>query len=83
MTESLAYESWPLYEERWLVKEEYHIPIQINGKVRDTVVAPVGCSQKEVFAISKRSSKIQKYINGKTVERVIFIKNRIMNIVVR
>ena len=83
MSESLAFEKWPVYDEKLLVKEEYQIPVQINGKVRDNITLPVGCSQEEAFERSKQSEKVRKYIDGKTVVKVIFIKNRIMSIVVR
>ena len=83
MRKSLAYESWPRCEERFLAKEEYQIPVQINGKVRDNIAIPIGCTQEKAFALSRQSRKILKYIEGKKIVRVVFVPNRIVNIVVR
>jgi leucyl-tRNA synthetase len=81
-SETLAYEKWPEYDEALLVKNEVKIPVQINGKVRDNIIIPTGCSQDDAFIFAKGSAKIQKYLAGKTVRKVIFINNKILNIVV-
>lgn len=80
---SLAYERWPDYDESKLVKDTYMIPVQVNGKLRDNIPVPNGCSQDEAFSIAKESTKIQKYIDDKTIAKIIFVQNKILNIVVR
>ena len=80
---SLAYENWPVYDEALLTKKEYRLPIQVNGKLRDNVTVPAGCTKEEAIAASRKSPKIQKYLNGKTLVKTIFVRDRILNIVVR
>jgi len=80
---SLAYEPWPEYDETKLVTESYQIPVQVNGKVRDNITIPQGSDQDQVFALASESTKIQKYLGNKEVVKVVFIQNKIMNIVVR
>ena len=80
---TLAYEPWPEYQESKLVKTEYTIPVQINGKVRDNIIISEGCGQDEALKIAESSAKIQKYTDGKTIAKVIFVEKKIMNIVVR
>ncbi len=81
--ETLAYEPWPEYDESKLVKTEYELPVQINGKMRDSIQVPMESEQEAVLSLAKESSKVQKYIEGKSIVKVIFVKNKILNIVVR
>lgn len=80
---TLAYEPWPDYDDSKLDKKEYQIPVQVNGKVRDNITIPEDCTEDEALEIAKESYKIQKYINGKSINKVVFVKNKIMNFVVR
>ncbi|MCG8334925.1 MAG: class I tRNA ligase family protein, partial [Proteobacteria bacterium] len=81
--ETLAYEPWPEYDESKLVKTEYELPVQINGKMRDSIQVPMESDQNAVLNLAKESSKVQKHIEGKSIVKVIFVKNKILNIVVR
>jgi leucyl-tRNA synthetase len=81
--ETLAYEPWPEYDESKLAKTEYELPVQINGKMRDSIRVPMESEQDAVLTLAKESSKVQKHIEGKSIVKVIFIKNKILNIVVR
>ncbi len=81
-SQSLAYENWPVYDENLLVKNEVKIPVQINGKVRDNIMIPSDISQDEAFELARKSLKIQKYLESQTIKKVIFINNKILNIVV-
>jgi len=80
---SLAFEPWPQYDEKKLVTETYQMPVQINGKVRDNITIPQGSDQDQTFAIAIKSPKIKKHLNDRNIVKVVFIRNKIMNIVVR
>ncbi|MBU2648549.1 class I tRNA ligase family protein, partial [bacterium] len=80
---SLAYEPWPRYDDTMLLNETYQIPVQVNGKVRDNITIPNDSEQDQVFLMAKASSRVQKYIDGKKVIKVVFIQNKIINIVAR
>ena len=80
--DGMTYKDWPSYDESLLVKKEIKIPVQINGKVRDNIIIPAGCSQDEALEGAKQSTKVQGYLEGKTIRKVIFINNKILNIVV-
>ncbi|MCP4295988.1 MAG: leucine--tRNA ligase [Proteobacteria bacterium] len=81
-SQTLAYENWPVYDENLLVKNEIKIPVQINGKVRDNIMIPSDITQDEAFELARKSLKIQKHLESQTVKKVIFINNKILNIVV-
>ena len=59
------------------------IAVQICGKLRDTVQAPVDSDQATVEALAKASEKIAKAIDGKQIVKEIYVKNKIFNIVVK
>lgn len=80
---SLAYEPWPQFDEALLVSETCLIPVQVNGKVRDNVTVPQDSDQEQVLTEAKESAKVQKYIDGKDLVKVIYVPKKIMNIVVR
>ncbi len=80
---TLAYETWPIFDEKMLVKNEYTIPVQVNGKLRDNITVQKGISQEAAFQIAKNCPKVKKHIEGKSIVKIIFIKNKILNIVVR
>lgn len=80
---TLAFEPWPQYDETKLVMEAYQIPVQVNGKVRDNITIPQGSDQEQTLVIAMESNKIKKHVAEKEVVKVVFIQNKIMNIVVR
>ena len=82
-THRLYTEPYPTYNEEALKREELEIPVQINGKVRGKIVIPFGASQGEVFEIAKQNPNISKYLEGKEVKKVIYVPNRLLNIVVK
>lgn len=57
--------------------------MQINGKLRGTVVIPTGAEKEEVFAIAKADSRIASLTEGKTFVKEIYVPNRVVNFVVK
>ena len=80
---TITYEAWPTYDETKLVEDTIEIPVQINGKVRATISISVGASQDDVKNTVHQNSNIQSQIDGKTVVKEIYVKNKIYNIVAK
>ena len=80
---TIAYETWPTFDESKLVEDEIEIPIQINGKLKATVNMPVNCSEDTAKDLVHASQIVKSQIEGKTVIKEIFVKNKIYNIVVK
>ena len=80
---TITYEAWPTYDETKLVEDTVEIPVQINGKVRATVQIGVEATEEEVKNIVHENKNIQAQIEGKTVVKEIYVKNKIYNIVVK
>ena len=81
--DTITYESWPTYDEAKLVEDTVEIPVQVNGKVRATVQIAVDASEEEVKNIVHENANVQTQLEGKTVVKEIYVKNKIYNIVVK
>ena len=81
-SKTLAYEPWPTYDERKLVINEIHIGVSINGKVRDTILLSKGATQEEALSVAMSSEKIQKWLEGHQIRKIIYVPGRILNLVV-
>ncbi|MBU3925329.1 class I tRNA ligase family protein, partial [Patescibacteria group bacterium] len=80
--ESIFEQSWPKYDPRLVSEEEIELVIQINGKVKDRIKAAADISEDEAKKLALESEKIKKAIDGKGVKKVIFVKGRLINVVV-
>jgi leucyl-tRNA synthetase len=80
---SIHRQAWPEVDQAAAAAEERELPIQVNGKLRDKVMVPVGISDAEVEAIVLAREKVVAALGGKTPDRVIHAGGRLVNIVVR
>jgi leucyl-tRNA synthetase len=79
--ETLAYESWPSYDERKLVVAEIEVAVQVNGKMRGKVIVSKDASQDEVQAEAVKVPAVEGQISGKTIRKVIYVAGKLINIV--
>lgn len=79
---SIAYEPWPAYDESKLVMQRAVIVVQINGKVRAKFETAQDAPKEELISQAEKLPEVQKYLEGKTIRKVIAIPNKIVNIVV-
>ncbi|OOC45324.1 leucine--tRNA ligase [Thermosipho sp. 1074] len=76
-------EKWPSYDESALQVDEVTIIIQINGKVRGKILAKVDTNEEDIKKLAFENPKISSYLKGKDVVKVIYVKNKLLNIVVK
>ncbi len=76
-------QSWIEFDESALQKDETEIVVQINGKVKDKMMISAGLSDDEIKEAALSSAKIAEFIEGKTVAKVILVKGKLVNIVVK
>ena len=82
--EGLCCESaWPAYDESKMVDEEKTIAVQINGKLRDTVVVPAGSDKDAVLAAALQSRKIAGYAEGMDIVKVIHVPDKLINLILK
>ena len=82
-TTSVFNEKWPVFDPQALVKDEVEIAIQVNGKVRSRINVASGLDDEAIKSIALEDETIKANIEGKTVIKVIVIKGRLVNIVVK
>jgi leucyl-tRNA synthetase len=79
---ALSYAPWPRFDPVLLVENEIEIPVQVNGKLRDVIKVPVTATNAELEALALKNEKVQSFIQGKTVKKVIVVPKKLVNIVV-
>ncbi len=77
----IADAAWPEVDPALLVDDEVTIAVQVNGKLRDTLVFPKGAPKDEVEAAALASEKIVRLLEGKPPRKVIVVPDRLVNIV--
>ena len=83
--QTIAYEKWPEFKEEYLVEDSIAYPIQVNGKVRANIEVSADKAKDKDFVISvaKEQENIQKYLDGSTIVKEIFVPERIINFVIK
>jgi len=79
---SVHLQSWPKYDESILKESTITLPIQINGKVRANIDIDVTATEDDVKKLALKMDNVKKYINEQEIKKIIYIKNKILNIVV-
>ena len=73
---------WPEHEERFLIEDEVEIPVQINGKLRDTVTVKKHAGADEIVAAARARAKVIEHLAGREVRKHIVIPGKLINFVV-
>ena len=73
---------WPKYDEKIIKEEKINLVIQVNGKKRNLIRIEPDKSEEELFEIIRNDEKIVKYIQNTVIKKKIYIKNKLMNIIV-
>ena len=74
---------WPEYDEEKTVDSSVEIAVQINGKVKSKITIPMDADEDSVYEAVMADEKIQKATDGMNIIKRIYIKNRLMNIIVK
>ncbi|HUR15770.1 MAG TPA: class I tRNA ligase family protein, partial [Candidatus Limnocylindrales bacterium] len=80
---SIHQQRWPSFDASLVAETEIELPIQINGKLRDVVHMPAGLSEIEIEQIVMSRDKVQAQLAGMEVVRVIHVRDRMVNVVVK
>ena len=79
---SILNASFPALENKYLIEAEKEYPISINGKLRTTITISLDAPQDEVEKIVLENEIIQKWVEGKTPKKIIYVKGKMVNVVV-
>jgi leucyl-tRNA synthetase len=79
--ESLSYAPWPQFDPALLVEATLEIPVQVNGKLRDVIRVATNASRADLEAAAKASTKVQQFLAGLTIKKIIIVPNKLVNFV--
>jgi leucyl-tRNA synthetase len=74
--------SWPAFNPELAKDDSIEIPVQVNGRVRGRVTVAAGAEQVEVLRLAEADPSVAAHLDGKTIRKVIFVKDKLLNIVV-
>ena len=75
-------ESWPVPNENFLVSNEVDFIVQVNGKSRGKLIIDIDASEDDVKSMSMKIENVAKYLEGKEIKKIIFVKGKLINFVV-
>ena len=79
---SLPYANWPKFNPALFIESEMEIPVQVNGKLRDVIKVPANADNAALEAAAKASEKVQSFIAGKTIKKIIVVPKKLVNIAI-
>ncbi len=81
--DGITYAPWPTFDESKLVRSQVTMAVSVNGKLRGTFEADVEAEEEELRKQALTLEGVQRNIEGKEIVKIIIVKGRIVNIVVR
>jgi len=79
---TVAYEPWPRFDESLLVEDSIEFPVQVNGKLRGHIDISPETSAAEIEELALACEKVQQFLSGKEVKKIIVVPNKLVNIAV-
>jgi len=79
---SISKEDFPVYDEKYLVEENWEYPVSFNGKLRFKITLPLDITDKEIEEAVINDEKTQKWLRGERPKKIIIVHKKIINVVV-
>jgi len=80
---SIHKQPWPKYDPEVAKEDEITIPVQVNGRLRDTVKVSADADKETILTAAKNSEKVKNFTSGKQIIKEIYVPNRLVNLVVK
>ena len=74
---------WPMHDESKIVFDTFELVAQVNGKVRATMEAPTDLPKEDAIGMAMSHENVQRFIEGKTVRKTIYVPGKLVNIVAK
>jgi leucyl-tRNA synthetase len=81
-TTSVFDAAWPTWDDALTVEAEVEVPVQVNGRTRSRIQVPRGAGEEAVVALALRDQAVQRFTDGKEIRKRIYVKDRLLNLVV-
>ncbi len=72
---------WPIAEDKYLISSEMVLPVQINGKKRDEIKVAIDADKDTILNIAQEARLVKPHLEGKNIKKLVYVPNRIVNIV--
>ena len=82
-SESIFKQSFPQHNNQFLQLDEIKMAVMINGKRRDEITVSASSTQEQVLSIALDSGKVQKQLEGMQIIKQIFVKGKLINLIVK
>ncbi|SQI18854.1 leucine--tRNA ligase [Corynebacterium jeikeium] len=82
-SEGITYESFPEWDEKWLVDDTTELPVQVMGKLRGRINVAADASREDIEAAALEEPNVASHIEGKTVAKIIVVPGKMVNIVAK
>lgn len=76
-------QKWISYIEEYCVDDKFELVFQVNGKIRDRLEVDINISEDDAKKLALESEKVQQFTDGKNIIKVVYVKNKLVNIVVK
>ena len=80
---SVHQQPWPVADDEAILEDEITLIVQVNGKVRERLIVPATIDSESAKAQALSSENVKRYLDGKDVQKVIYVPGRLVNIVVK
>jgi leucyl-tRNA synthetase len=80
---SIHNQPFPIWDEQLAAEEEFTLVIQVNGRLRDRVGVPISITEEEARELALSRERIKAYLKGGEVSRVVYVPQRLVNVVVK
>jgi leucyl-tRNA synthetase len=74
--------SWPVANAELAKDDDVEIPVQINGKLRSKLKVPMGIDQEQIVALAKADAAIAAHLDSKRIVKIIYVPNKLLNLVI-
>ena len=74
---------WPTINKEFLIIDDIEIVIQINGKKRSTIKSTKNINEQTLIQLIKKKEKIKKFLKNKKIDRTIYVKDRLINLIIK
>ncbi len=81
--DTIAYETWPTYDEEKTKEEMFEMVVQVNGKVRGKISVSMDTPKEEMESLAKELENVKRYIENKEIVKVITVSKKLVNIVIK
>src|SRR5439155_14420538 len=73
---SIFFQKWPKWDEAYTTSDTVTVAVQINGKLRATIVVKADSTEDEVMQIASQNPDVIRYLDGKPIRKKVYVKNR-------